>query len=405
MRTAVKNGTVLDVESMSFRRQADVVVEDGLIVDIVDRFEGDADVVVDAREQFVVPGLIDGHVHFRLATLNFRKLSLMTEVEFGIRMATLADATLRRGFTTVRDLGGELHGLMRSIATGATPGPRIIRAGRMLSQTGGHGDVEGGFREAPTCACEMRSSNFSIVADGVDAVIKAARYNLRDGSDFLKVHVSGGVASPSDPLDSVQYTSAELRAVVTEAEHRHTYVAAHAYSPESITLAVESGVHSIEHGNMLDQASASKMVEAGAVLVPTLATYQAMNDLGPDFGLPASNHAKNKVVFEAGLASLERARDAGVTMAYGTDLIGESQWMQNQELAIRAQVLPAEEILRSMWVTTAALCGLEGQIGTISVGAIGDLVVSRVNPLDDLTAFADHEQSISTVIQGGRVVG
>lgn len=404
MRSAVVNGTVLDTQAMAFVGQADVVIEDGMIVDIVDRFSGEADVVVDGRDQFVVPGLIDGHVHFRLATLDFRRLSQLTEVEYGIRMSALAEATVQRGFTTVRDLGGELGGLIRAIRAGVTGGPRIIRAGRMLTQTGGHGDVEGGHRDAPTCACEMRSSAFSIVADGVDAVTKAARHNLRDGSDFLKVHVSGGVASPSDPLDSVQYTREELRAVVTEAEHRQTYVAAHAYSPESITLAIESGVHSIEHGNMLDRATADLMAASNAVLVPTLVTYKAMHDLGPQFGLPQSNLAKNTVVYEAGLASLEVARDAGVAMAYGTDLIGESQGMQNEELLLRSQVLSAEEILCSMWITNPTLCGLEGKIGTITPGAHGDLVVSRVNPLENLPGFADHEASISHVIQAGAVV-
>lgn len=404
MRTVISNGVVLDVSTMAFVGERDVVIDEGVIVEVADRHRGDADRRVDARGHYVVPGLIDGHVHFRLATLDFRRLSRFTEVEFGIHMARLARETVQRGFTTVRDLGGDVEGLIRAISGGWTTGPRIVRAGRMLTQTGGHGDVEGGARDAPTCACDMRSSAFSIVADGVDAVVKAARHNLRDGSDFLKVHVSGGVASPSDPLDSVQYTAAELEAVVTEAAHRHTYVAAHAYSPESIRLAIDAGVHSIEHGNLIDSAAAGRMAEAGAVLVPTLVTYQAMEEVGAKLGLPAANRAKNAVVYQAGLASLEIARDAGVQMGFGTDLIGETQSRQTSELTIRSEVLSTAEILRSMWVTNVRLCGLEGQVGTISPGAAGDLVVSRVDPLVDLPGFADHERSISHVIQGGRIV-
>lgn len=404
MRTVISNGVVLDVSTMAFVGERDVVIDEGVIVEVADRHRGDADRRVDARGHYVVPGLIDGHVHFRLATLDFRRLSRFTEVEFGIHMARLARETVQRGFTTVRDLGGDVEGLIRAISGGWTTGPRIVRAGRMLTQTGGHGDVEGGARDAPTCACDMRSSAFSIVADGVDAVVKAARHNLRDGSDFLKVHVSGGVASPSDPLDSVQYTAAELEAVVTEAAHRHTYVAAHAYSPESIRLAIDAGVHSIEHGNLIDSAAADRMAEAGAVLVPTLVTYQAMEEVGAKLGLPAANRAKNAVVYQAGLASLEIARDAGVQMGFGTDLIGETQSRQTSELTIRSEVLSTAEILRSMWVTNVRLCGLEGQVGTISPGAAGDLVVSRVDPLVDLPGFADHERSISHVIQGGRIV-
>ena len=132
--------------------------------------------------------------------------------------------------------------MIRAIGRGATVGPRIVRAGLMMSQTGGHGDAQGGPRAVPDCACSLRSDWASIVADGPDAVLKASRHLLRDGSDFLKIHVSGGVATPSDPIDSVQYTPAEIRAAVTEATHRGTYVAAHAYLPEAIAMAVSEGV-------------------------------------------------------------------------------------------------------------------------------------------------------------------
>lgn len=406
MRTVIHNGNVLDTASMAFVGERDVVIDDGLIVDVVERHVStvDADVEIDARGRFVVPGLIDGHMHFRLATMNFLALASWSEVEFGIHMAGLARNTLERGFTTVRDLGGDVTGLMRAIASGATPGPRIVRAGRMLTQTGGHGDAEGGERAVPECGCAMRATTFSIVADGAEAVRKAARHNLREGSDFLKVHVSGGVASPSDPLDSVQYTPAELEAAVIEAEHRGTYVAAHAYSAEAIQQAVAAGVHSIEHGNLLDQETAAQMAAAGSVLVPTLVTYEAMNQLGEQLGLPKTNRDKNNVVYEAGLASLAIADRAGVTMGLGTDLIGETQTMQNRELAIRAEVQPAESILRSMWTTNARLCRLEDQIGVLAPGRRGDIVVSNVNPLDDIGGFSDPATSLSHVIQAGSVV-
>ena len=405
MRTVIKNGIVLDTTTMEFVGERAVVIDDGKIVDVAEQHDGSADLVVDADGSYVVPGLIDGHVHFRLATMDFRLLSTMTEVEFGIRMATLAQQTVARGFTTVRDLGGDVTGLVRAIRRGVTGGPRIIRAGRMLSQTGGHGDTEGGHREVPTCACAMRSTAFGIVADGPEAVRKAARHNLRDGSAFLKIHVSGGVATPSDPLESVQFTQEEISIAVVEASHRQTYVAAHAYSPESIQLAVGAGVHSIEHGNMLDDASAQTMATANAVLVPTLATYEAMEQLGEELGLPASNRKKNTKVYDAGLASLEVAARNGVTMGFGTDLIGESQVRQNRELVIRHEVEPAVDILRSMWITNSQLCHLDGRIGTLTPGAFGDVVVSRVNPLEDLTSFADPATAFSHVIQAGQLVG
>jgi imidazolonepropionase-like amidohydrolase len=250
----------------------------------------------------------------------------------------------------------------------------------------------------------MDSDAFSIIADGADAVRKAARHLLREGSDFLKIHVSGGVASPSDPLHSLQYTPEEIIAAVTEAEHRDTYVAAHAYTPEAIQMAVANGVRTVEHGNLIDDDTARLMADVGATLVPTLVTYRAMHKLGEQLGLPAANLDKNAVVYEAGLASVERALHAGVTMGLGTDLIGESQVMQNQELLIRAEVQPAEDVLRSMWNVNPLLCKLEGRVGVIAPGAYGDIVISRVDPLDDLAGFADPAASLTHVIQGGRVV-
>jgi len=226
MRLLVRNANLFDTSSLSFVGETSLVSEGGVIVSHGE--DGSADVEIDARGAFMLPGFIDGHVHFRLATLDFNKLARWSEVEFGLAMGRLARQTVARGFTTVRDLGGDVEGLMRAIRTGMVQGPRIVRAGRMLTQTGGHGDVESGPRAVPTCACEMRHSAFGIVADGVDGVRKAARHNLRDGSDFLKIHVSGGVASPSDPLESIQYTPGEIAAVVEEAQHRQTYVAAHA---------------------------------------------------------------------------------------------------------------------------------------------------------------------------------
>jgi imidazolonepropionase-like amidohydrolase len=403
-RTVIRHGTVLDTVTMTYTENQTVVIENGVIVDVVRDHVGDADVVVDAGGRYVLPGLIDGHVHFRLATLDFRSLAQWSEVQFGIVMATLAKATVERGFTTVRDLGGDVNGLIRAIQTGATVGPRIVRAGLMLTQTGGHGDVRSGEIEVASCGCSLQPSVMSIVADGCDAVRKAARHLLRDGSDFLKVHVSGGVASPTDPLESIQYTPEEIRVVVTEAAHRGTYVSAHAYTPAAITMAVTEGVHCIEHGNLMDDATAALIAAAGAVVVPTLVTYQAMHDLGRQLGLPAANLAKNTVVLGSGLESLERAHAAGVTMGFGTDLIGETQNRQNEELAIRAGVQPAADVLRSMWTVNPQLCHLQGRIGVVAPGAYGDLVVSNVDPLEDLKGFAQHATALSHVIQHGRIV-
>lgn len=403
MRLVIRNCHWLDTERMEMRPDATITVEDGRIAAIGQSDPGKADQQIDARGHFVIPGLIDAHVHFRLATMDFRKLATWSEVEYGIAMAKLSRETLQRGFTTVRDLGGDVEGLMRAIKAGMAEGPRIVRAGRMLTQTGGHGDAEGGPRPVPQCACEMRHTAFGIVSDGVDAVRKAARHNLRDGSDFIKIHVSGGVATPSDPLESIQYTKDEISAVCQEARNRHTYVAAHAYSPDSIHLAVENGVHSLEHGNMIDADAARAAAAHKAVLVPTLATYEAMEELGAQLGLPANNREKNRKVYEAGIGSIEIARKAGLTLGFGTDLIGETQNRQNREFSIRAAVETPAQILHAMYRIGARLCRMEGEIGVIQPGAHADLVVCGKNPLDDIHVLA-NPAAFTHVIKAGHIV-
>ena len=169
-------------------------------------------------------------------------------------------------------------------------------------------------------------------------------------------------------------------------------------------MAVSEGVKSIEHGNLIDGETARLVAESDAVMVPTLVTYKAMNDVGASLGLPRRNLEKNTVVYESGLSSLEKATAAGITLGFGTDLIGETQRMQNQELAIRAEVERPEAVLHSMWVVNARLCRQQGRIGVIAPGAHGDLIVSRVDPVEDLAGFADHEQAFTHVIQGGRVI-
>jgi imidazolonepropionase-like amidohydrolase len=181
-------------------------------------------------------------------------------------------------------------------------------------------------------------------------------------------------------------------------------VSAHAYTPEAIVMAVKAGVHCIEHGNLIDDPTAKVLADASAVMVPTLVTYQAMNDVGKQLGLPAANLEKNAVVLESGLASLERAHAAGVTLGFGTDLIGETQPRQNEELAIRGSVQPAADVLRSMWVVNSQLCHLEGRIGVLAPGAFGDAVISNVDPLEDLAGFAQHKTALSHIIQHGNVV-
>jgi imidazolonepropionase-like amidohydrolase len=405
MRTVVVNGNVYEPVAGQFAGERTVVVEEGAIVDVDEAaWSGEADLVVDARGRFVLPGFVDAHVHLSIHTLDFGAAARHWPMERWLVVAGLSEATVQRGFTTVRDTGGDLRGLRRAVRRGLCMGPRIVSAGRMLSQTGGHGDLRGAVTEPPECGCQIITSDFSFVVDGIDACRKAARQTLRDGSDFIKIHTSGGVASPSDPFDSVQFTAEEVAAITVEAAHRNTYVTAHAYSPESMRLAADNGVACIEHGNMVDAATAAHLADLGTTVVPTLVAYWAMMHHGGKHGFPERNLAKNAGVYEAGREAIGVLRDAGVELGFGTDLLGEIQPYQNREFAIRAELEPAADVLRSMYLTNPRLCGMEGLVGVVAPGAHGDLVVSNVDPLENLAGLADHESALAAVMQGGNLV-
>jgi len=410
MIIVIRHGNVLDPVAGEVIGERTVVIDGDRIVDVAESGPGPgvtADLEIDAAGRFILPGFIDAHVHHTFPTMDFARLVRMSMIELSIGMAQCAEAILHRGFTTVRDTGGAIAGLVAAIGSGLTPGPHIVRAGRVISQTGGHGDFRAGSAvEVPTCGCQIHADHHgnAHIADGPDACRKAARFELREGSDFLKIMSSGGVASPSDPFDAVQYTPEEISAITTEADHRHTYVTAHAYTPEAITMAVDNGVRCIEHANMIDAATAARMAALGATMVPTLATYRAMEDLGAKAGLPQANLDKNKGVFAAGQRSIEIARAAGVELGLGTDLLGEAQSRQNSELAIRAELEPAVDVLRSMYVTNARLCRLEGEIGVIKPGARADIVISDVDPIANLAGLAEPEANLSAIIAKGRPV-
>jgi imidazolonepropionase-like amidohydrolase len=241
------------------------------------------------------------------------------------------------------------------------------------------------------------------IADGVTEVRRTVREQLRQGADHIKIMVSGGVASPYDPLDSLQYTVDEIRAAVEEAATFKKYVCAHAYPAEAVARAVECGVRVIEHGNLIDAPTATLMAARGAFLVPTLVAYDAINRHGRQFGMGAESLEKNKVVLEAGLRSLELARAAGVRMAYGSDLLGQLQPDQSRELLLRAEVLSPREILHSATVIGAELLGRAGELGVVAAGALADLLVVDGDPLQDLKLFQDQGAHLSLIMQGGRL--
>jgi imidazolonepropionase-like amidohydrolase len=215
--------------------------------------------------------------------------------------------------------------------------------------------------------------------------------------------LSGGVASPTDRIDSTQYSMEELRAVVEEARAANRYVTGHAYTAEAVNRGLEAGVGCIEHGNLMDASSIELFQRTGAYYVPTLATYAALAEEGLEHGLPAGQHRKVFDVLDAGLRALELAHQAGLPIVYGTDLLGGMHRRQLSELTLRAQVQPAADVLRSATTVAARLLGLEGRVGVVAPGALADLLVVDGNPLDRLEVLTDPGRRLRLVMQAGRL--
>jgi len=304
----VTNARIFDGHAADLT-EADIRIEDGRIVAIGRDLAEDGP-VIDAQDRVVTPGFIDNHFHAYGISLNMMQMEASKTSYVALLGAQRLRRALARGFTTVRDVAGGDIGLSRAIAEGLIEAPHYYYTGPALSQTGGHGDPRDAHLDM--CCC---GSHGTEVVDGVDALRVAVRDRLRTGAHAIKIMASGGVVSLTDPIRIPQYSPEEIRVVVEEAGRRGSYVAAHAYSPESIVHAVTNGVRSIEHGNLLDNETAQLMAEREAVLVPTLVTYLAMSERGRDMGMAEVALRKNTEVLEAGKNAIELAAAAGVAAA------------------------------------------------------------------------------------------
>jgi len=233
-------------------------------------------------------------------------------------------------------------------------------------------------------------------------VRKSTREQMRQGADHVKIMMSGGVASPYDPLDSLQFSDGEVSAAVEEATAFGRYVCAHAYSAEAITRAARLGVRTIEHGNLIDDASAKLMAEKGMFLVANLVTYFEMKKRAAEYGMNSDMLAKNDLVIDGALKSLEICKRHGIPVAYGTDLLGQLQLAQSEEFLLRARVLSPAEIIRSATTIGAQVVRMEGKIGCLKPGAFADLLVVDGNPLKNLKLFQEQGRHLSAIMKGGR---
>jgi len=349
----------------------------------------------------LMPGLIDCHVHAIHSEVNVRFMEAMPLTLIAARAATRLRAMLDRGFTTVRDTGGADWGIKTAIETGHIIRPRLYIAGQSIGPTGGHSDSRRRTNRGDECVCCNGLQFKSAIADGVDEVRKSAREQMRQGADHVKIMMSGGVASPYDPLDSLQFSDGEVSAAVEEATAFGRYVCAHAYSAEAITRAARLGVRTIEHGNLIDDASAAAMAAKGMYLVANLVTYYAMKERAAQWGMIGESLAKNEIVLQGGLKSLEICKRHGIPVAYGSDLLGELHWDQSKEFTIRQEVVSPIEIIRSATTIGAEVLRMPGKVGTLQPGAFSDAIVVDGNPLKDLALLGDQGKHLSVIMKAG----
>ena len=398
----LENVSLFQSDSGCIRPEVSVLVDDARVAAVEPSSTSFGDARRhDCRGLYLLPGLIDCHVHVAAVHHDLFKLSLQPASLVTAQAKGVLEGMLARGFTTVRDAGGADFGLREALEQGFLSGPRLFIAGRPLTQTGGHADARPRGASRMPCACAGLGLP-GAVADGVPEVRKAAREQLRNGANQIKVMAGGGVASPTDPIDGTQYSVEELRAACEEAAAAGTYVMAHAYSPAAITRAVEAGVRTIEHGNLLDEPSARAMRRAGATLVPTLATYAALAHEGLRLGWPESMLAKLERVRDRGLEAIRVARAEGVPIAFGTDLLGAMHSRQGSEFLLRAAALQPAEILQSATSIAAGVLGRSGALGVVARGAVADLLLLSSDPTEDLAPLASGAGLVA-VLQGGRV--
>lgn len=353
-----------------------------------------------------MPGLIDAHIHAYAMDVNFQRVMEAPMTLLSHWASSMLSKMLDRGFTSVRDTGGADYGLHLGIERGFITGPRLFYCEKALSQTGGHADFRHGHHDdngAELICCGCGAVNkLAFVVDGVDKVRGAVRENVRRGSSFIKLMGSGGVASPSDPLDRAQYSDDEIRAIVDEVERAGIYCTAHIHPDHALARAIRLGVHCIEHGTLIEPDTAKLAAERGTKIVPTMAIIWALSVEGKELGFPKESLVKLDMVKDQAIGRLQHMKDAGVTVGYGTDLLGKLERYQTKEFSLRSAIFSNIEILRQVTSINGTILGMPGRLGVIKPGALADILLVDGNPLKDLTLMERDGAAFPVIMKGGR---
>ncbi len=366
--------------------------------------------IVDGGGRTLMPGLIDNHVHIFMSASSQAEMMdpKATFASLEAKAAEEARLMLLRGFTAARDMGGPVFGIKRAIDSGKAVGPRIYPSGAMISQTSGHGDFRMPEDRSRRFGGQMTAGELmgiGFIADGRDEVLTATRENLRAGASQIKVMAGGGAASAYDPLDVSQYTLDELKAAVEAADDWNTYVTVHAYTPRAVRRAVEAGVKSIEHGQLLDEVTMQLLAEKGVWL-----SLQALDEAPPT--ATASTKAKKHTVVEGTDNAFKWARKYHVKLAWGTDLMFVPAQMKNQNtdiLKLKQWMTPAEA-LQLVTHDNAELLALSGprnpypgKLGVMEVGALADMLLVDGDPIANLNLVADPGKNFVVIMKDGKI--
>lgn len=400
----LENCLLLDVAAGEMVPNQNIRIEDGIIKEIEGHRFGALDAIrVDVGGRTVMPGLCDAHVHVTQLATDTRFLRDAASSYVAAQASIVMRDMLHRGFTTVRDCGGADYGIADAVEHGLFLGPRVLFSGHALSQSGGHGDERTRGENHIDYSLEALG-RMGRVCDGVDEVRRAARDELRKGASQVKIMASGGVTSPLDHTEETQFSVAEISAVVEEAKAKGKYVVAHAYSPKAINRALDCGVRSIEHGNMLDEATAQNILSRGAFLVPTIVVYWASFKEGREAGMPEIFYSKVKAVNDTAMRGFEIAHRAGVRMAFGTDLFGSMHSHQSFEFSIRSEIQKPIDIIRSATIEAAALFNMSGLVGELKPGAYADILVINGDPTRNLSLLQEQGKYMDVIMKGGKFI-
>jgi len=366
--------------------------------------------IIDGKGNFLMPGLIDAHVHTMMESISMQA-AMMADIGYlTLLAANAAEKQLLRGFTSVRDLGGNSFSLKTAIDQGLTKGPRIYPSGATISQTGGHGDF--GMptdvpRQIGGPLSYMEKTGMTIIADGADQVLMRTREQLRQGASQIKLMAGGGVASNYDPLDVAQYSDEEFKAAVLAAENWGTYVTVHAYTPKAILSAVNAGVKCIDHGQLMDEPTARLLAEKGVWL--SLQPFLDDEDANP-FPEGSSNRKKQIEMSNGTANAYTLAKKYKIKTAFGTDNLFDPKLAERQgaKLAKLVKWHTPYEVLKMATSTNAELLAMSGprnpypnKLGVIEEGAYADMILVDGNPLQNIKLIEDPTKNFLLIMKDG----